>query len=111
MQSNRTTVRTHMIEFCADMKEDEISVFDKAYITFSHLHTLHWSAIFWVTRAKDNLNYEIVKPLDIGNKKRIPKQVDESENTKKQTQKEKRQNNQYQVILKDIAIRLTTPAS
>lgn len=37
--------------------------------------------------------------------------MDESERTKKQTHKEKRQNNQYLVILKDVAIRLTTPAT
>lgn len=64
---------THMIELCADMKEGEIAVFDEAYVAFSHLHALHQRGIFWVTRAKDNMSYEMVKTLDIGSKKRIPK--------------------------------------
>ena len=38
----------------------EIVVFDKAYVDFNHLHILHERGVFWVTRAKDNMAYEIV---------------------------------------------------
>lgn len=102
---------TRMVELCADMKEGEIAVFDKAYVAFSHLYTLHQRGLFWVTRAKDNMCYETVKILNIGRMQRIPKSVEESGAQKRQTQKTKRQKNQYLVILKDVAIRLIAPAS
>lgn len=102
---------TRMVELCADMKEGEIAVFDKAYVAFSHLYTLHQRGIFWVTRAKDNMCYETVKSLDIGSTRRIPKPVEEPGDANQQTQKAKRQQNQYLVILRDDEIRLITPAS
>jgi hypothetical protein len=43
-----------------DIRAGEVVVFDKAYVDFSHLHTLTQRDVFWVTRAKDNLAYEIV---------------------------------------------------
>jgi hypothetical protein len=48
------------VELCADVKAGEIVVFDKAYIDFEHLHCLDERGIFWVTRAKDNMAFEIV---------------------------------------------------
>lgn len=48
------------VELCADVKAGEIIVFDKAYIDFEHLHNLDERGIFWVTRAKDNMAFEIV---------------------------------------------------
>ena len=47
-------------ELCAGVSSGEIVVFDKAYVDFKHLHTLTNRGVFWVTRAKDNMNYEIV---------------------------------------------------
>jgi hypothetical protein len=47
-------------ELCAGVKSGEIVVFDKAYVGFEHLHTLTRRGVFWVTRAKDNMNYDIV---------------------------------------------------
>lgn len=102
---------THMVELCADMKEGEIAVFDKAYVAFTHLYTLHKRGIFWVTRAKDNMRYETVKTLNKGLMQRLPKDTEETGKEKKLTQKKKRQKNQYLVIRKDEAIRLITPAS
>lgn len=51
---------TEAPELCADMKSGEIVVFDKAYIDFKHLLNLTNRGIFWVSRAKDNMAYEVV---------------------------------------------------
>ena len=45
---------------CAGMKAGEITIFDKAYVNFNHLFELEERGIFWVARAKDNMQYEIV---------------------------------------------------
>ena len=47
-------------ELCAHLKDGEIVVFDKAYVDFAHLHHLDGKGIFWVTRAKDNMQYEVM---------------------------------------------------
>jgi hypothetical protein len=47
-------------EVCAGIKAGEIVIFDKAYIDFSHLADLSMREVFWVTRAKDNLKYQVV---------------------------------------------------
>jgi len=46
---------------CANLKNGEIAVFDKAYVDFRHLHSLDKRGVFWVTRAKDNMQYRIEK--------------------------------------------------
>jgi hypothetical protein len=48
-------------ELCADIRSGEIAVFDKAYVDFEHLSELNVRGVFWVTRAKDNMAYKIVK--------------------------------------------------
>jgi len=48
-------------ELCAGIRAGEIVIFDKAYIDFGHLADLSMREVFWVTRAKDNLQYEVVK--------------------------------------------------
>jgi len=48
-------------ELCAGILEGEIAVFDKAYVDFSHLHDLGQRDVFWVTRAKDNMAYRVVR--------------------------------------------------
>ena len=50
-------------ELCAALKDGEIVVFDKAYIDYVHLHDLNSRGVFWVTRAKDNMNVRCVKRL------------------------------------------------
>lgn len=71
-------------EVCAGISEGEIVIFDKAYVDFSHLWDLCLRGIFWVTRAKDNLQCRVVK--------RLPKHSNPK-------------------ILRDDIIRLKTPLS
>ena len=57
-------------ELCAGIKEGEIVVFDKAYVDFDHLWDLDQRGVFWVTRAKENLQFEVVEryPVKPGGK-------------------------------------------
>ncbi len=48
---------TNAYAVCASIKAGEIVVFDKAYVDFKHLHILNERDVFWVTRAKDNMQY------------------------------------------------------
>jgi hypothetical protein len=48
-------------EVCAGLRAGEIVLFDKAYVDFAHLFDLLRRGIFWVTRAKDNLQCRVVK--------------------------------------------------
>jgi len=50
-------------ELCAGVKSGEIILFDKGYVDFGHLRDLDERGAFWVTRAKDNLAYEVVQPM------------------------------------------------
>lgn len=45
----------------ADLKPGEIATFDKAYIKFAFLHRLTQRGVFWVGRAKDNMQYETIE--------------------------------------------------
>lgn len=56
---------------CAGLQEGEIAVFDKAYIDFEHLHELTVRGVFWVSRAKDNLQYRVVERLQTTDNPRI----------------------------------------
>ncbi len=53
-------------ELCTGIRAGEIVIFDKAYIDFSHLADLAMRLVFWVTRAKDNLQYTVVKRYQKG---------------------------------------------
>ena len=46
---------------CAEIRSGEIVVFDKAYIDFKHLKELTDRGVFWVSRAKDNMSFTVVK--------------------------------------------------
>lgn len=70
-------------EVCAGIRAGEIVIFDKAYVDFSHLFELTQRGVLWVTRAKDNLQYRVVR--------------------KRKRSSEK--------IVRDEIIALTTPAS
>jgi hypothetical protein len=48
---------------CNPLREGEIVIFDKAYVHFEHLFELMQRGILWVTRAKSNMSYRIVKKL------------------------------------------------
>ena len=52
---------TEACRLCLNLKSGEIAVFDKAYVDFLHLANLDRRGVFWVTRAKDNMRYRIVK--------------------------------------------------
>jgi len=58
-------------EVCAGIKEGEIVIFDKAYLDFSHLYDLAAAGIHWVTRAKENFTFRVVKKLTPPNGGRI----------------------------------------
>ena len=53
-------------ELCAGLEEGEIIIFDKAYIDYHHLLDLDNRRVNWVTRAKDNMSYDVVKVLPVG---------------------------------------------
>jgi hypothetical protein len=53
-------------ELCAGVKAGEIVIFDKAYVDFSHLADLTMRLVFWVTRAKDNLSFKVIKRYQKG---------------------------------------------
>ena len=53
-------------EVCAGIKAGEIVIFDKAYVDFAHLADLCMRLVFWVTRAKDNLRYKVVRRYQKG---------------------------------------------
>jgi hypothetical protein len=71
-------------EMCAGIQAGEIVIFDKAYVDFEHLADLALREVFWVSRAKDNLQFEGRRRFQTGT---------------------------YGKILRDDLIRLTTPAS
>lgn len=50
-------------ELCAGVKSGEIVLFDKGYLDFAHLRDLDERGVFWVTRAKDNLAYELTRKM------------------------------------------------
>ena len=50
-------------ELCAGVQAGEIVIFDKAYVDFGHLADLSMREVFWVTRAKDNLQCRVVRRL------------------------------------------------
>jgi len=53
-------------ELCANVQAGEIVIFDKAYLDFAHLADLSQRGVFWVTRAKDNLQCRVVRKFQDG---------------------------------------------
>jgi len=52
---------TRARQLCAGLKAGEIAIFDKGYLDLDHLRALQERGVFWVTRAKDNVAYEVVE--------------------------------------------------
>ena len=50
-------------EVCAGVLPGEIVLFDKAYVDLEHLWDLHQRKVSWVTRAKENLQYDVIAEL------------------------------------------------
>lgn len=55
--------RRKIDQLCAGLREGEIVLFDKGYYVFAYFWELTQRTVFFVTRAKDNLNYHVVKNL------------------------------------------------
>jgi hypothetical protein len=58
-------------ELCADLKSGEIALFDKGYVDFGHLGDLDERGVFWVTRAKENMVYEVVRKMPVSKDPKI----------------------------------------
>ena len=58
-------------ELCAGLKSGEIALFDKGYIDFGHLLDLDRRGIFWVTRAKENMDYTAVQKMPVSRDAKI----------------------------------------
>lgn len=58
-------------ELCAGIRAGEIVLFDKAYVDFSHLWDLLQRGVFWVTRAKEDLTYKVLKQMPASKDPRI----------------------------------------
>jgi hypothetical protein len=54
---------TRAAQMCAELKSGEIVIFDKAFLAFANLWNLSSRGVFWVTRAKENLDFRVVKRL------------------------------------------------
>jgi hypothetical protein len=57
-------LRAH--ELCAGVQAGEIVIFDKAYLDFDHLADLSMREVFWVTRAKANLQCRVGRKFQDG---------------------------------------------
>jgi hypothetical protein len=53
---------------CNTLRAGEIVIFDKAYVDFKHLFELTKRGVVWVTRAKTNMSYKVVKRFKRTNK-------------------------------------------
>jgi hypothetical protein len=72
-------------ELCAGVHEGEIVIFDKGYIDFAHLRDLDERGVFWVTRAKDNMSYEVVEALPMtGGEKILADEIITLKNSEKE---------------------------
>jgi len=60
VKSASTNDLAQSYEVCAGVRAGEIVVFDKAYVGYEHLYSLTERGVFWVTRAKENTQYEVV---------------------------------------------------
>ena len=52
---------TEAARLCANLCPGDAVVFDKAYIDFEFLHSLTLRQVSWAGRAKDNMDYEVVR--------------------------------------------------
>ena len=62
-------------ELCANVQKGEIVVFDKAYVDFEHLSDLDERGVWWVTRAKDNMQFRVEKNHTEGHKDIVKDQI------------------------------------
>lgn len=108
-------------ELCAPLHSGEVAVFDKAYVDFKHLNHLDECGVFWVTRAKENMQYQVMgqhtavvsgesesaEPEVMGQQPEIPQEIPRRIRRKlKRIHKRKYQRKKIRV-LSDLRIRLT----
>ena len=64
-------------ELCAPVKSGEIVIFDKGYLDFKHLKDLSERGVFWVSRAKDNMVYDLLdkRPVPKGGKILVDQEI------------------------------------
>jgi len=62
---------TKAMELCAGLEPGGIAVFDKAYTKFKHLFELTKRGVWWVGRAKGNMQYNVIRTLETTARKRI----------------------------------------
>lgn len=55
------STEAHML--CNRLRDGEFAVFDKAYVDFAHLFRLMQRGVVWITRAKKNMAYRVVRRL------------------------------------------------
>lgn len=53
-------------EICAGLREGEIVIFDKAYLDLAHLFDLFLRQVSWVTRAKDHMQFLVMRRYQWG---------------------------------------------
>lgn len=58
-------------ELCAHVQAGEIVIFDKAYLDLVHLFELRDREVYWVTRARDDLQARVVRKLQDGSQDAI----------------------------------------
>ena len=63
LDSARHTDGYHAHAVCAGLRAGEIVLFDRAYVDFAHLLDLTRRGVCWVTRAKENRQFRVVKKL------------------------------------------------
>lgn len=52
---------TEAMQLCAHLQAGEIVIFDKAYIDFKHLNHLDQRQVYFVSRCKKKMKYEVIK--------------------------------------------------
>jgi hypothetical protein len=50
-------------EVCAGLQSGEIALFDKGFLDFEHLRDLDQRGVFWVSRAKENMECRVVRKM------------------------------------------------
>lgn len=108
-------------ELCAQAKAGEVAVFDKAYVDFKHLNHLDGRRVFWVTRAKENMQYEVMgqhgdpaapepeaPPQEVmGQHLNIPPSLPRRLRRKLQRRAKRKYTRKKIKIIRDVRIRLT----
>jgi hypothetical protein len=52
---------TRAPQMCAELKAGEIAIFDKAFLAFGHLWQLTKRGVFWVTRAREDQDFKVIR--------------------------------------------------